>query len=295
MMNQLGECEVEELKKAEILFIKRAESDRDRWSSHIALPGGKRDPEDASDKACATRETWEEVGLDLDADGTYVGPLDQRLVKVSWGSRTIMTLCPYVFLLNNPDVELKLQPSEISTAFWYPIHELMDVRNISEERVAVGDRMGLDKYWFIPNWLNSTIKWSVGKMSFQCVDLYPTEGVLSHHKLPYKLWGLTLAYMMDFFELMEPGKPILNFKFPTMQAWDMRLIISALSLRHKLRCENLIIKTLSGHYRGGNMDLVSKLLDGYFKYLGRGIAITLFIRFIAIFSAAAYILRRLRR
>lgn len=71
----------------EILFIKRAASERDRWSSHIALPGGRRDPEDKSDLDAAIRETSEEVGVDLIKDGVCIGPLDQFLVKVQWGTR----------------------------------------------------------------------------------------------------------------------------------------------------------------------------------------------------------------
>src|SRR5438552_3318410 len=42
----------------EVLFIIRAARARDRWGSHIALPGGKRDPGDESDQATAIRETW---------------------------------------------------------------------------------------------------------------------------------------------------------------------------------------------------------------------------------------------
>ena len=56
----------------EILFIKRAARHGDRWTSHVALPGGKRDPNDASDIAAAIRETVEEVGIDLSS--TFAPP-----------------------------------------------------------------------------------------------------------------------------------------------------------------------------------------------------------------------------
>ncbi|KAK2755722.1 hypothetical protein FQN54_005872 [Arachnomyces sp. PD_36] len=49
----------------EVLFIKRAARVGDMWTGHVALPGGKRDPEDADDRAVAMRETSEEIGLDL--------------------------------------------------------------------------------------------------------------------------------------------------------------------------------------------------------------------------------------
>lgn len=46
---------------AECLFIKRSAREGDRWQGHVALPGGKRDLEDGSDKAAAIRECYEEV------------------------------------------------------------------------------------------------------------------------------------------------------------------------------------------------------------------------------------------
>lgn len=71
----------------EVLFIKRASRVGDRWTGHVALPGGKRDPEDADDRAAAIRETSEEVGLDLTTeDYLYVGNLPERVVTTSWGS-----------------------------------------------------------------------------------------------------------------------------------------------------------------------------------------------------------------
>ncbi len=68
------------------MFIKRAAREGDRWTSHVALPGGKRDPEDEDDRATAVRETMEEIGLDLKGGGTlFVGKLPERIVSTSWG------------------------------------------------------------------------------------------------------------------------------------------------------------------------------------------------------------------
>lgn len=70
----------------EVLFIKRASRQGDRWTGHIALPGGKRDLEDLSDKATSLRETREEIGLALNADHCLiVGNLPERVVTTAWG------------------------------------------------------------------------------------------------------------------------------------------------------------------------------------------------------------------
>ena len=42
---------------AEVLFILRAESDRDPWSGHIAFPGGRREPDDGSLLTTAIRSS----------------------------------------------------------------------------------------------------------------------------------------------------------------------------------------------------------------------------------------------
>jgi 8-oxo-dGTP pyrophosphatase MutT (NUDIX family) len=70
----------------EILFIKRATRVGDKWNGHVALPGGKRDPEDDDDAITAMREALEEVGIDLSyTNAIAVGNLPQRIVTTSWG------------------------------------------------------------------------------------------------------------------------------------------------------------------------------------------------------------------
>ena len=60
---------------SELLFIERAERPHDPWSGHMAFPGGRVDPGDASVRHAAERETREEVGLDL-ASAELLGRLD---------------------------------------------------------------------------------------------------------------------------------------------------------------------------------------------------------------------------
>lgn len=70
----------------EVLFIKRATRIGDKWNGHVALPGGKRDPDDVNDEMTAAREAWEEVGIDLGHENAIaIGNLPQRIVTTSWG------------------------------------------------------------------------------------------------------------------------------------------------------------------------------------------------------------------
>ncbi|HXD48267.1 MAG TPA: NUDIX domain-containing protein, partial [Gemmatimonadaceae bacterium] len=42
----------------ELLMIKRAETELDPWSGHIACPGGRMEPTDRDLEQTAVRETW---------------------------------------------------------------------------------------------------------------------------------------------------------------------------------------------------------------------------------------------
>lgn len=50
----------------ELLFIERARKEGDPWSGQMAFPGGRLDPVDSDISATASREAFEEVGVQLD-------------------------------------------------------------------------------------------------------------------------------------------------------------------------------------------------------------------------------------
>ncbi|TKA82527.1 hypothetical protein B0A55_01218 [Friedmanniomyces simplex] len=160
----------------EILFIKRASRKGDRWTSHIALPGGKRDPEDADDKAAAIREAWEEVGLDLSTYGIECGNLPQRLVTTHWGKKPLMVLCPYVFLLTSHHIPpLKLQPTEVAATHWVPLRSLLAPAQRTVAFEDVSSRLA-NQEMGVRRWMLSLI---LGKMMFAAIDLLPTESLHS--------------------------------------------------------------------------------------------------------------------
>jgi 8-oxo-dGTP pyrophosphatase MutT (NUDIX family) len=102
----------------ELLFIRRARRRGDPWSGHMAWPGGKREPEDASTVACAIRETREELGLDLADTAELIGALRvwRRAGASPKGLRAVFS---YVFILAG---DWDLHPSgEVQEAVWIPL------------------------------------------------------------------------------------------------------------------------------------------------------------------------------
>ncbi len=108
-------------------LIRRAERERDRWSGHIALPGGRVDARDPSALAAAIRETREEVGLRLD-HVPCLGSLGIQPVR-SAGTLTDMSLSPFVFHLGGALESLTPTDDEVAEAFWVPLRHLLDARN----------------------------------------------------------------------------------------------------------------------------------------------------------------------
>jgi 8-oxo-dGTP pyrophosphatase MutT (NUDIX family) len=109
-----------------VCLIRRAEHGPDRWSGHVALPGGRVDPIDLGSREAAIRETREEVGLRLERS-PYLGSLGVQRINRN-GMPGDRTLCPHVFYLG--EVLEPFTPNyEVAEAFWVPLRHLLDPRN----------------------------------------------------------------------------------------------------------------------------------------------------------------------
>lgn len=189
----------------ELLFIKRAKRQSDRWSSHVAFPGGRSEPDDEDGHFTALRETWEEVSLDLaEKEWLGIGGLDEREITTSLGRRLLMILSPFVFLCTSPHAPaMDLQPNEVASAHWIPLEMLT-----GGERTRWGDVKVDIASRLAPR--SPTIRWAlrvlVGSMHFQCVLLpdrpdavgLPEEemeqmGIGKIGAGDLRLWGLTLG------------------------------------------------------------------------------------------------------
>jgi 8-oxo-dGTP pyrophosphatase MutT (NUDIX family) len=246
----------------ELLFIKRAGRAGDRWSGHVALPGGKRDPEDEDDLAAAIRETREEIGVDLEtADCLQAGNLPERLVTTSWGRDVLMVLCPYIFLLTGKNVPpVQPQPTEVAAVHWVSLRALLSPTLRTREAVDISARWAKR----VGPTFHKLIRLTMGRMMFSAVRLLPTESVYAssipdfipkeggdnlstlsgwaqapfgvpssnsgHNGLltfqqPLILWGLTLGVLADLLDQLPPYNAVALWKYPTFTVPDLRIIV----------------------------------------------------------------------
>jgi len=242
----------------EILFIKRAGRPGDRWSGHTALPGGKRDAEDADDLAAAIRETREEIGLDLEtAECLQTGNLPERVVTTTWGRESLMVLCPYIFLMTGRTVPpVQPQPTEVAAIHWVPLRALLSPTTRTREYVDISSRLAKQGGPVI----RQLLRIFMGKMMFSAVNLIPSESVYASSipgfvpekggdapgpvsgwaqapygiphssqslafQQPLLLWGLTLGVLADFLDMLPPHNALKLWRYPTFTTPDLRLLV----------------------------------------------------------------------
>ena len=159
----------------DLLLIQRAIRDDDPWSGHMALPGGRRDPDDVDAVATASRETHEEVGVDLRGGAELIGRLDE-LRAVARHRPLDLVITPVVFALREP-VALHPSPREVDSAIWVPLSFLA-----SPGADATHDR--------------------------------ELDGVTSQYPAfryqHYTIWGLTHRILQGFLEVVRDEGPVLG-------------------------------------------------------------------------------------
>ena len=164
------------LSESEMLVIKRSVSERDHWSGHLALPGGRVEAGDASLLATAVRETFEEVGINLEAGGDVLGRLGVVEPKSPLAPR--VTVAPFVAVApaafhvrRDGEVTPPLVLSEeVAAAFWVPVSAL---RRGGRSEVFKMVFAGVEREW----------------------PAYPSE----HGPI----WGITERILTEFLETMN--------------------------------------------------------------------------------------------
>jgi 8-oxo-dGTP pyrophosphatase MutT (NUDIX family) len=129
---------------AAVLLVRRATHDRDPWSAHVALPGGRAESGDESLLHTAIRETQEETGLDL-SDATLLGTLSE--IRPRSPRLPAIIVRPYVFVV--PGRGTVIPSDEIAEAFWAPLSVLFSKESMLRTEVdARGMQMSVDAIHF---------------------------------------------------------------------------------------------------------------------------------------------------
>ena len=150
------------------LFILRAKKEGDPWSGQMALPGGHRETIDADLVETARRETHEEIGLDLNQAGRYLGSLAGIRANPRAGFDLVVT--PQVFALE--DKAVPLQPNEeVAEVLWGNLDEMISGRSLTDASFP----------------------------EFQREGTFPGYQVGAQ-----VVWGLTFRMINDFFDLIRP-------------------------------------------------------------------------------------------
>jgi 8-oxo-dGTP pyrophosphatase MutT (NUDIX family) len=115
-----------------VLLIRRAEHAGDPWSGHMALPGGRREPEDPDLVETAIRETFEEVGFQL-AHSDLLGSLDDVVPRTP--VLPPIAVRPFVFGLPNRPA---LTPNpEVAAARWVHLDHLLHPETYHSARLEI--------------------------------------------------------------------------------------------------------------------------------------------------------------
>lgn len=101
----------------EVLFIIRAQHDKDPWSGNIGFPGGRLNHNETPREA-AERETHEELCLNLD-EANFLGRLDDL-----YGATLPVLVSCFIYHLES---DVSLRPNyEVASTFWCPLPTLLE-------------------------------------------------------------------------------------------------------------------------------------------------------------------------
>ena len=153
----------------DVLLIKRARRQGDPWSGHMALPGGRRSPEDGSLLETAIRETHEETGVDLNRSGIHLG----RLGGVAPQSVHLpkLTIAPFVFGVPH-ETPAHVASPEVDGIHWVPLALLASPSSRGTLRIRLAT--GAEQH-------------------------FPSLNVCGE-----VVWGLTYRILEDFMEHLPP-------------------------------------------------------------------------------------------
>jgi len=181
-----------------------------------------------------------------------------------------MVLCPFAYLQMRHDLPpLALQPSEVHSAHWTPLRELLSPSLRRNIRCDISERFARQR---TPT-LSMLIRAVAGQLVFGAVKLKPTESLYNSSipgracniqnstllgdsmalllnirqadevDQPLLLWGLTLGIMADLLEIVDMPATSKLWSWPTFSPWDIRFTIWLLNHRFRSRKIRELTKT----------------------------------------------------
>ncbi len=167
----------------EILFIERAAHELDPWSGHIAFPGGKLENGEQECQA-ASRETFEEIGINLD-QGRYLGRLSD-IVGTNLPVRVSCCLFGIDRMRHHPVLN-----DEVRDLFWVTLSDLRDRARH----------------------LKSTVSFDTRRFEVPAIRLPVDDKPM--------LWGITYRLVMQFLCILDEWATSDGFcKLPAMVELD---------------------------------------------------------------------------
>ena len=116
----------------QIILIKRNEYEG-AHSGQMAFPGGKKDSSDIDLRETATREVYEEIGIELQ-------PKDLKPLKPHWVMLSNYWVQPYYAIVNKK-LEFSLNKREINRIFEIPVSFFKDPKQIDKHQLTIQDQL----------------------------------------------------------------------------------------------------------------------------------------------------------
>ena len=181
----------------------------------VCFPGGKREPQDASDIAAGLRESQEEFGLAPDAF-KLLTVLNPSL------SRSLSIVQPVVGLLP-ADFEPVLAPDEVAAAFSVPLTAFTSTKYYSFYDIWLNRPWGKYKYRVHSFWIPYSIcdriinqPASVAQSLSQQDRLLSSQDNSRTHE-GFLVWGLTAQFIAQLVHLLYPGMMPFPLQSPDSQ------------------------------------------------------------------------------